>query len=57
MTRPLSLLTTLLLLTPAILFAQEAEAVAQESLSLWGMIKQGGWAMYPLVFAHYRCFF
>jgi biopolymer transport protein ExbB len=48
MTRPLSLLTTLLLLTPAILFAQEAEAVAQESLSLWGMIKQGGWAMYPL---------
>ena len=35
-----------LALTP-LLFAQE-EATAGDSLSLWGMIKQGGWAMYPL---------
>lgn len=35
-----------LALTPA-LFGQD-EATAGDSLSLWGMIKQGGWAMYPL---------
>ena len=35
-----------LALTP-VLFGQE-EATAGDSLSLWGMIKQGGWAMYPL---------
>lgn len=37
-----------LLLFPALLFAQETEAATESSLSLWGMIKQGGWAMYPL---------
>ncbi len=37
------------LLTPYIAFAQESEEVpAETSLSLWGMIQQGGWAMYPL---------
>jgi biopolymer transport protein ExbB len=29
-------------------FAQDTEAAVDEGLSLWGMIKQGGWAMYPL---------
>ena len=32
---------------PGALLAQDPEP-AQEGLSLWGMIRQGGWAMYPL---------
>lgn len=37
------------ILLPAIAQAQDtAEAVADDSLSLWGLIQQGGWAMYPL---------
>jgi biopolymer transport protein ExbB len=38
---------SLLLLLPTVLLAQEADVV-EPGLSLWGMIKQGGWAMYPL---------
>ncbi len=39
----------LLCLLPAIAHAQEtAEAVAEDKLSLFGLIQQGGWAMYPL---------
>ncbi|MGJ8639279.1 MAG: MotA/TolQ/ExbB proton channel family protein [Opitutaceae bacterium] len=40
-----------LLTFPAIAFAQEEaapEAVTESSMSLWGLIQQGGWAMYPL---------
>ena len=33
------------LATPTALFAEES---ASGKLSLWGMIQQGGWAMYPL---------
>lgn len=41
--------SALLLLLPAALLAQEAAAPPPaDSLSLWGMIAQGGWAMYPL---------
>lgn len=38
------------LLIPVALPAQEeaAEAANKASLSLWGLIQQGGWAMYPL---------
>ena len=48
--RPTGLLCTLLL-TTLTLSAQEAEAAeaaTENSLSLWGLIQQGGWAMYPL---------
>ena len=34
-------------LLPTLLLGQ-TEPVSETSLSLWGMIKQGGWAMYPL---------
>ena len=41
-----------LLAFPVITFAQEAaetvKPVSQDSLSLWSLIQQGGWAMYPL---------
>lgn len=39
-----------LFLLPTLLCAQEvaAEAVTDSSMSLWGLIQQGGWAMYPL---------
>ena len=34
---------------PALAHAQElTEAATDDSLSLWGLIQQGGWAMYPL---------
>lgn len=34
---------------PVLAHAQEAtEAATDDSLSLWGLIQQGGWAMYPL---------
>lgn len=39
------------LLATRVLHAQEAEtaeASGEASLSLWGLIQQGGWAMYPL---------
>ena len=36
-----------LFLVPGVILAQEPEATA-EGLNLWDMIKQGGWAMYPL---------
>lgn len=40
---------TAFLLLPTLLHAQDAtEAIADEKLSLWGLIQQGGWAMYPL---------
>lgn len=48
MNRQLPIVATLLFLFPTILFGQEAEAALDEGLSLWGMIKQRGWAMYPL---------
>jgi biopolymer transport protein ExbB len=36
-------------LSPTLLFAQEAATeLTEETLSLWGLIEQGGWAMYPL---------
>jgi biopolymer transport protein ExbB len=35
-----------LLLIPVL--AQAQEATTDESMSLWGLIQQGGWAMYPL---------
>ncbi len=40
----------LLLTLPTLAFAQEdlAEAATESNLSLWGLIQQGGWAMYPL---------
>lgn len=41
----------------ALLFGQEAEAAVSEPLSLWGMIKQGGWAMYPLGLCSLSMFF
>lgn len=48
--RPASLLIALLC-TAVILYAQDAEpteAANEANLSLWGLIQQGGWAMYPL---------
>ncbi len=41
----------ILLILPALLFAQGVEssiAPTPENTSLWGLIQQGGWAMYPL---------
>ncbi|MGC6424493.1 MAG: MotA/TolQ/ExbB proton channel family protein [Lentimonas sp.] len=40
----------LTLLLPGAAFAQDAteKGAVESSLSLWGMIQQGGWAMYPL---------
>ena len=42
----------LALLLPTLLHAQDAApevaAAADDSLNLWGLIQQGGWAMYPL---------
>lgn len=44
-----NLIWLLTLALPLIAQAQEeAEAVAEGSLNLWGLIQQGGWAMYPL---------
>lgn len=42
-----------LLLSATVLYAQDTtnegtEAAGEASLSLWGLIQQGGWAMYPL---------
>lgn len=51
MKNPLTLTLPLFLL-PTFAFAETAEtptaAATQSSLSLWGLIQQGGWAMYPL---------
>lgn len=47
MNRILSTTLLALLVLPGVLLAQDPET-GQEGLSLWGMIKQGGWAMYPL---------
>lgn len=46
-------------LCPAIARAQEAaeEAIPESSLSLWGLIQQGGWAMYPLGLCSLAMFF
>ncbi len=41
-------ISLILLIMPLALIGQDAEPVAEGGLSLWGMIKQGGWAMYPL---------
>lgn len=41
----ISLILAMALATPTALFAEES---ASGKLSLWGMIQQGGWAMYPL---------
>ena len=40
--------TALFLLFLPIAALAQGDSPAEESLSLWGMIKQGGWAMYPL---------
>ncbi len=38
-----------LLCLPTLLSAQEeTESATESSMSLWGLIQQGGWAMYPL---------
>ena len=42
---------------PAVAHAQEAAEASEESLSLWGLIQQGGWAMYPLGFCSLAMFF
>ena len=47
MNRLLPLSTLLILIVPSLLMAQDPEPV-QEGMNLWEMIKQGGWAMYPL---------
>lgn len=41
----------------SLLFGQEAESAVAEPLSLWGMIRQGGWAMYPLGLCSLSMFF
>lgn len=45
-----SILPSLLFLLslPTLLQAQEVAEASDDSLSLWGLIQQGGWAMYPL---------
>lgn len=47
MNRLPSIILLLFIAYPGTLGAQDPGAV-QEGLSLWGMIRQGGWAMYPL---------
>lgn len=57
--RPLFLFIALLS-SVDILHAQEneaAEAATEANLSLWGLIQQGGWAMYPLGFCSLVMFF
>lgn len=47
--RPTALIVTMLLVAP--LWAQGADpapTAAAEGLSLWGLLQQGGWAMWPL---------
>lgn len=51
----LKLSLTFLLFLPAALFGQDAEATG--GLNLWEMIKQGGWAMYPLGLCSFAMFF
>jgi len=46
-----------ILLFPISLLAQGAEPTSGGSLSLWGMIQQGGWAMYPLGVCSLAMFF
>lgn len=49
--RPIQLLSAFSLTTVALSAqdaAETAEANSEASLSLWGLIQQGGWAMYPL---------
>jgi len=49
--KPTTRIASVLLLTTGALFAQDtetSEAAGEASLSLWGLIQQGGWAMYPL---------
>lgn len=46
-----------LLLAPALASATPAAPAADEGLKLWGMLKQGGWAMYPLAVASLVMFF
>ncbi len=48
---------SLLLSTPSLLLAQESSADSSSNLSLWGMIQQGGWAMYPLGLCSLAMFF
>lgn len=54
-------LLSILLLSAGSLYAQEAEAateaVSEAKLSLWGLIQQGGWAMYPLGLCSLAMFF
>lgn len=48
-TARIALTSSVLIAVPTLLHAQEAVAESsEESLSLWGLIQQGGWAMYPL---------
>lgn len=39
------------------LAADSAEATGDEGLNLWGMLQQGGWAMYPLALSSLVMFF
>ena len=43
-----SIAQLLFLLLPMAVFSQDTQPAADSSLNLWGMIQQGGWAMYPL---------
>ncbi|MGB0334281.1 MAG: MotA/TolQ/ExbB proton channel family protein [Opitutales bacterium] len=45
-----TLISILAFSMPAVAHAQESLEAGEESLSLWGLIQQGGWAMYPLGF-------
>lgn len=47
----------LLLLLPATAFAAVGGEAAADGLNLWGMLRQGGWAMYPLALCSMVMFF
>lgn len=58
MRRILLFLFLFLLFSPAFSWAADtAEVAAGEGLNLWGMLRQGGWAMYPLALASLVMFF
>jgi biopolymer transport protein ExbB len=52
-----TLISILAFSMPAVAHAQESLEAGEESLSLWGLIQQGGWAMYPLGFCSLAMFF
>lgn len=53
-----SLFSLLFLIVPPLAFAEDAAVLPlEEGSNLFGMLKQGGWAMYPLGFASLIMFF